>query len=575
MASSASTTPGVSPAATAGRDGTRPPREPRPPLALLVLAVLTARVAVLVWLLPYDLVADEAHYWEWSRRPALSYYSKGPGVAWAIGASTAAFGDHEWSVRLPAAVFAALAMVGLAGLGAACAGGDRRVGLAAAAAYALAPGYQAVALLATIDGPLLAFWILSAWAAWRVVRRLEAGGSALGPSLAFAAALGAGFLCKYTILLLLPGVLVFGFVRRRHVRWTPARAAELLAALPAFLLLASPVIIWNAQVGSPTVRHLLGAVGLPGGDIPQHGGERWAYDPLWTLSLVGAQLGILGPPLAALIGLALWRSLRSRRRRRADPASAADLFLILCAAPILIFYLGMTVLHKAQGNWPMAAFATLLVLAARHLVAARTVPNGPTAPAGEASTSAPEASPPPSDPRTPPSHRAFRIAWRWTVGFGLATGLGVLALPLVARLPLVGHLVPMHRLTGHRQMAQQLSEDAADLSRTTGRTPFIIADHYGRASLLAFYLPGRPRVYCAAAYLGQRQSQYDYFPDTRLTDPALVGRPTLLVGSRPDRWTGAFVFDRVQRLPNQRPASRPNAWPDAFAGLNYQGVRSP
>ena len=46
-----------------------------------------------------DLTFDEAHYWMWSERLAPSYFSKGPGIAFAIRASTALFGPTEFGVR--------------------------------------------------------------------------------------------------------------------------------------------------------------------------------------------------------------------------------------------------------------------------------------------------------------------------------------------------------------------------------------------------------------------------------------------------------------------------------------------
>src|SRR6266513_6074264 len=46
-----------------------------------------------------DLSFDEAHYWMWSERLAPAYFSKGPGIAFAIRASTAVFGAHEFGVR--------------------------------------------------------------------------------------------------------------------------------------------------------------------------------------------------------------------------------------------------------------------------------------------------------------------------------------------------------------------------------------------------------------------------------------------------------------------------------------------
>src|ERR1700726_471079 len=54
-----------------------------------------------------DLEFDEAHYWMWSERLAPAYFSKGPGVALAIRASTAIFGANEFGVRFWSPILAA------------------------------------------------------------------------------------------------------------------------------------------------------------------------------------------------------------------------------------------------------------------------------------------------------------------------------------------------------------------------------------------------------------------------------------------------------------------------------------
>ena len=41
---------------------------PWPATIAMAAAVLALRVAYLIWLCPYELAPDEAHYWEWSRR---------------------------------------------------------------------------------------------------------------------------------------------------------------------------------------------------------------------------------------------------------------------------------------------------------------------------------------------------------------------------------------------------------------------------------------------------------------------------------------------------------------------------
>ena len=71
----------------------------------LFLAVLTAiRFSLLA---TTDLSFDEAHYWMWSERLAPAYFSKGPGIAFIIRASTAVFGANEFGVRFFSPVLAA------------------------------------------------------------------------------------------------------------------------------------------------------------------------------------------------------------------------------------------------------------------------------------------------------------------------------------------------------------------------------------------------------------------------------------------------------------------------------------
>src|SRR5207247_7464970 len=54
-----------------------------------------------------DLEFDEAHYWMWSERLAPGYFSKGPGIAFAIRASTMLFGPTEFGVRFWSPILAA------------------------------------------------------------------------------------------------------------------------------------------------------------------------------------------------------------------------------------------------------------------------------------------------------------------------------------------------------------------------------------------------------------------------------------------------------------------------------------
>src|SRR5438046_4927612 len=70
-----------------------------------IVALTAIRLSMLA---TTDLEFDEAHYWMWSERLAPAYFSKGPGIAFAIRASTAVFGANEFGVRFFSHVLAAV-----------------------------------------------------------------------------------------------------------------------------------------------------------------------------------------------------------------------------------------------------------------------------------------------------------------------------------------------------------------------------------------------------------------------------------------------------------------------------------
>ncbi len=526
---------------------------------MLAIALFALRVAYLVWWCPFTLAEDEAQYWEWSRRLDWSYYSKGPGVAWAIAAATKVFGHAEWSVRLPAA--ASLLIVSLAG--AALARdifGSRRAAFFAVALLNCVPLLQSAGLLMTIDMPYAACWTLAAWAFWRGVT------GASGPALVGAgAAIGVGFLFKYTALLLVPGFVIFAIARRR--RLSLPRAPWFAVAAIVLAVCAAPVLYWNWIHEWPTVKHLLGHVNAEGGDRPvaQRTADR-PYSIRWTLEYIGAQIGLAGP----MIGLAIVEFFDSRRRRAEEPRRwNGSLYLALCALPLLVFYLLVTFVAPVQQNWALAAHTTLAVMGAgvvvrgmddyaRRLARWRSIP--PPRPRAGVFLRRPET--------------LVQVLWHVTLAFGIVTGIGFARADLAAHLPLIGRAVPIHRLTGADVRAGHVArllaaEQLAAGDALESRYPFVIAHLYGPAAQMAYYLPGRPVVYCSSAYDGGRRTQYDYFPDTDLerVTPQLLGRSAVMIGGTEESWR--YVFDSVTpvgKLEGEKKDDRP-----AFTGRGFRG----
>jgi hypothetical protein len=589
-------------------------------LGLIALVVL-ARVVYLAFFCPYTLVEDEAWYWEWSRRLEWSYYSKGPGIAWVIALSGALFRPFgmqvsELAVRLPAVLAAGVLMYAVAGMTRDALGPERSAApakaadgpphtlasnlpLLAAAMVLLVPLFQFTALLMTIDMPYLACWGLAAWAGLRAL--LYQGRWAW---IALGAAVGIGFLFKYTVLLLLPGLALFALLHRNNLRLALGWPRWLVGGLALCALGLLPVVVWNAQHDWVTVRHLLGHLDLPGGDVApkQAIGRGWIYEPRWTIAFIAGQAAVIGP----VLGLMLWGAAGALRRPRAapsktdptskagaigkllcacpcssaatgnskaasprhsrsscEPYGASRAYLAIAAAPILLFYLGVTFMAEAEANWPVAGYITLFPLAALVVMQSR-----PRRVRGERGIAGP----------------AVRALWHASIICGVVVGLLALRLDLLAASPvlapieqrarelgLLRHdrpLVPLHRLTGANIMARDVDRIAADLAARTSTEPFIIAQHYGRASLLAFYMQGQPTIYCASAHTGGRRTQYNLWRQTSLDDLELLrGRPAVLVGGRLAHWENAF--DSVHEYGRLDGETKPDRM--TYIGIGYRG----
>ncbi len=491
----------------------------------LILGVTLARLLYLACFCPYTLVEDEAWYWLWSRSLELSYASKGPGVAWLIRFSTLLLGDSEFGVRAPSALCSGLAALALARL---CVDitGNPRSGFSAAACFFLAPLFQVMGLLMTIDSPFMFFWALSMLLAWRGVVR----GSS--PALAMLGlAIGAGFLFKYTILLLIPGLVWFTLARRRSLP-RPSLPA-MLAAVVLVLAGLAPVLIWNSQHSWPTLRHLIDHL------RPATNASPSPYSPLWTLEYLGVQLVIAGP--VVLLAFIQVRDQKSEMAgwkpappTRENHTSLGNFFLITCALPLLVFYLAVSFRTPTQGNWAAAAHLSTIALAALAL------------------------------PRL--LDRGRRHLWRAVLVVGVVVALASLRLDLLAR---VFPAIPAHRFTGARDLAAAARARLDDLRAHTGLDPFILTDHYGPASLLEYST--HTKAYCASALLpAGRRTQFDEWAHTDLVHAQnLLGRPALLVGDQPDLWRS--LFDRVEPLPPLH-ESLTRKGRSAFLGFGFRGV---
>ena len=464
------------------------------------------RILFLIWLLALtlfhlwyigsgslDLAPDEAHYWDWSRRLDLSYYSKGPMVAYLIAASTRLGEDSEFFVRLPAVLLASGTAI-LVYVLAKELFSRERLAFLAVLTLSLIPLYAAGSILMTIDPPFLFFWTLALLAFWKAVQYSSHQPSAISHQplntlwwSLFGLALGLGMLSKYTMALLLPSLLLYLWLSpkgRPHLRCKGLYLALLLG-----LLIFSPVFLWNAQHGWVSFRHVMGQAGLSGR----------SHLSTWTfLEFLGSQVGVISPALFLALVFGMGRSARLSFRRggplwppemgahRGAPLQKGrdeHLFLFFTSAPVLAFFLLWSLHSKVQANWAAPAYLTAAIALATW---------------GEELLDQPL-----------PLLKRLAVA-----------SIAGLAITLASALLLFGHFPtlldragidlppkvdPTRRLQGWRELGEAVGALSQEMSRE--RHTFIFSDRYQITSELAFYVKGNPRTY--NINLGRRMNQYD------------------------------------------------------------------
>jgi len=429
----------------------------------IFLFVLTALRLALVG--ATQLSPDEAYYWMWSQRPALSYFSKGPGVAFVIRSSTMIFGDNEFGVRFWSPLLAAGTSLLLYYFA-------RRVfsalaGFWAVVALNVTPIFNLGSLVLTIDPLSIFFWVAAFYTFWLA---LECSPKFSWWWPATGLLIGLGFLCKFTNALeLISILLVLLLVPRLRQEFGRPNFYFLLII---FALCTIPPIMWNSQHAWITLSHLKSRGGLD--SVP-------GVHPLELLSFLGEHFVTYSPLL--FLGLA-WAVVASWRRAR---QSFKVLFLLWFGLPVFILYLLISVNKAAAPNWDGLAFLSLGVLAISYWR----------------------------------ERSASRVAGNNWINAAVLLGF-LMSAVLIALLVNNNGLSfrqrdPSDRLRGWRSLAQAVNQFRADFEKQTGQPVFLIADERDRAAELAFYLPdkraagpGHPPVYIPESQ--DMVNQFSFWP---------------------------------------------------------------
>jgi hypothetical protein len=428
------------------------------------VAALTAIRLSLLW--TTDLSFDEAHYWMWSERLAPAYFSKGPGIALAIRASTTLFGANEFGVRFFSPVLAAgtslLLFYFVRRLFGAIAGLWTVIGLNAM------PIFNIGAILMTIDALSIFFWVATMFTFWLALEK--------SPRFTWywpitGVLIGLGFLCKYTNAFEIVSVLVVLALLPRLRR--EFKQVGVYSLLGVFILCAIPPIVWNAQHAWITLAHLCSRGGLERG---------FGFHPTEVLSFLAQHFVVYSPLLFFALA---WGVVVGGRRINQQ---FKILFLMWFGLPVFVFYLLLSINKSAAPNWDGLAFFGFGLVATYFWWERLQV------------------------------SALLRICASLAVLVGLIMSVGALDTDV---LRVAGYRLarsdPSDRMRGWKSATGALEKMREGLEAQLGEKLFLIADGRDRASEISFYLhdkrvegPGHPPVYIPESQ--DMVNQFSFWP---------------------------------------------------------------
>ena len=450
--------------------------------ALAVILAGTVFRLVVAGLFP--LVTDETNYWQWSRYMALGYHDQAPLIAWTIKAATGLLGHTETAVRLPSMLALTIASLYMALMAGRWFGGRAAFNTAILTQGVFA--FMLGGLLATADGLQAMAW---SGACYHVARGYEK--HRWRDWLTGGVWFGIGMLSKYTMVIFLPSAYLYGLFSAEH----RPRLATLKPYVGVLLGCAmfAPVIAWNAQNNWNSVRH-----------VAYIGGANEAFRIHWNFfgDYLGSQAALL-TPLVFILCLMAWVAV-IRKQKGADTWIARYLFFtsftMFAGFALLSFH------SRVYGNWPMAGYITICVLAAALY--------GP----GRGSAS--------------------RL-WPWATGSAYLITAVVLIQVVVPVLPLPPRLDRVsNEMLGWQELGTETREMVSNMPDPANT--FIFGLKYQTASELAFYTPGHPRTVSINRW--DRPNVYDYW----WQDKDLAGKDAVgVTQSSNDRNRFKNIFERV------------------------------
>lgn len=283
-----------------------------------------------------DLSPDEAQYWNWSRHLSISYYTKGPLIAYFLKITTAVFGNNVLGVRSLALIISTISYIAVFYFTKKIF--DTKIAFIAVVVGEFLPISNAGAIISHVDAPLLLLWTFSFIYAYKMENKKTVSWIFLG------VLIGLGFLAKYSMYLFVFSLVLYLLFTKKGKIISSNRFILMLLAI---IIVSMPVFIWSFEHNFANFSHLF--------HLTKIGEGKWlSFSSLGDY--IGGQAGVLSPVFFIVYIISMFFCLKKKLY-----------YLFFFSFPVFLLFLIVSVHTSVYANWPGCSYVAGIIAAALYL----------------------------------------------------------------------------------------------------------------------------------------------------------------------------------------------------------------
>ena len=283
--------------------------------------------------------SDEAYYWLWSTKLDLSYYDHSPMVAYFIKLTTL-FGNSEIAVRFSAIIVTLIVSILLWKLVMKLFNNEAMASASIVILHCM-PILFTASIIITPDTPVFLFLSLSTYYVWKLIDSKNHNYWYL-----IGLFFGLSMLSKYTACLFIMSLFIY-IVSDKKIFWF--KSYQLYIGLIISVICSFPVVYWNYL-------HDWASFSYQVGHALNNNGIRFNY----VFEYLGTQAGIFNIILFFPVLYISIKYLFSKDTK--------NIFLAAFSVPVILFYVFTALKRLPGGNWPIPAYFTFSIIAAKYFI---------------------------------------------------------------------------------------------------------------------------------------------------------------------------------------------------------------